>query len=103
MALMKKQEAIEGRYSIVKFGEMLFEGATENLRGQWKSHGNLQFWGLMETFWIHLGEYFVHAWLDFVTKLQKHTPLAYSWSTSEEYKKLDAVLSIQTGDQLQTG
>ena len=34
MALMKKQEAIEGRYSIVKFGEMLFEGATENLRGQ---------------------------------------------------------------------
>ena len=32
-------------------------------------------------------------WLDFFTKLQKFTSFAYSWSTSEEYKILDAVVS----------
>ena len=33
----------------------------------------------------------MHAWLDFLTKLQKLTSFAYSWSTSREYKILDAV------------
>ena len=33
----------------------------------------------------------MHAWLDFITKLQKYTPFAYSWSTSE-LKNLDAVV-----------
>ena len=35
----------------------------------------------------------MHAWLDFLTKLQKFTCFAYSWSTSGEYKILDAVVS----------
>ena len=39
----------------------------------WRSYGNC---------WIHLGEYLVNARLDFVTKLQKYTSFAYSWSTS---------------------
>ena len=34
----------------------------------------------------------MHVWLDFLTKLQKISPFAYSWSTSEEYKILDAVV-----------
>ena len=38
-------------------------------------------------FWMHLGEYLVHAWLDLVTKLQKYTSFAYSWSTSVYRKK----------------
>ena len=29
----------------------------------------------------------VHAWLDFVRKLQNYTSLAYSWLTNEECKK----------------
>ena len=37
----------------------------------------------------------VHAWLDFVTKLQKYTSFAYCWSTSEECKNLDAVVPYQ--------
>ena len=41
---------------------------------------------------IHPGEYFIHAWLDFLTKLQKFTSLAYSWSTREEYKILDGAV-----------
>ena len=32
----------------------------------------------------------MHAWLQFVTKLQKYTSSAYNWSTSEECKNLDA-------------
>ena len=39
----------------------------------WRSYGNC---------WIDLGEYLVNARLDFVTKLQKYTSFAYSWSTS---------------------
>ena len=34
----------------------------------------------------------MHAWLDFLTKLQKLTSFAYNWSTSKEYKILDAVV-----------
>ena len=37
----------------------------------------------------------MHAWLDFVTKPQKYTSLAYSWSTSEECKNVDAVVPDQ--------
>ena len=39
-----------------------------------------------------MGEYLMHAWLDFVPKLQKYTSFGYSWSTSEECKILDAVV-----------
>ena len=34
----------------------------------------------------------MHAWLDFLTSRNNFTPFAYSWSTSEEYKKSDAVV-----------
>ena len=33
----------------------------------------------------------MHVWLDFLTKLQKFTSFAYSWSTSE-YKILDSLV-----------
>ena len=42
-----------------------------------------------------LGEYLMHAWLYFVTKLQIYTFFAYSWSTSEDSKNLDAVMPEQ--------
>ena len=41
---------------------------------------------------MHLGEYLMHAWLDFLTKLQKFTSFAHSWSASKEYKILDDVV-----------
>ena len=31
-------------------------------------------------------KYVVHTWLDFVAKLQKYTPFAHIWSTTEERK-----------------
>ena len=34
----------------------------------------------------------MHASLDFLTKLKKFTSVAYSWSTSEEYKILGPVV-----------
>ena len=34
----------------------------------------------------------MHAWLDFLTNLQKFTSFAYSWSTSEEYLILGAAV-----------
>ena len=37
----------------------------------------------------------MHAWLDFVTELQKYTSFTYSWSTSEKCKNLDAVMPDQ--------
>ena len=37
----------------------------------------------------------MHAWLDFITKLEKYTSFAYSWSTREEWKNLDAVVPDQ--------
>ena len=40
-----------------------------------------------QTWEIHLSEYLVHAWVDLVTKLQKYTSFAYSWSTIEEPQK----------------
>ena len=42
-----------------------------------------------------MGEYLIHAWLDFFIKLQKYTSFVYSRSTSEECKNLDAVLPNQ--------
>ena len=42
-----------------------------------------------------MGEYLMHAWLDFATKLQKYTSFTHSWSTSKECKILDAVASHQ--------
>ena len=33
----------------------------------------------------------MHAWLDFVTKLQKYTFSAYSWSTTKDCKNLDTI------------
>ena len=41
-----------------------------------KSCGTLHVLGSFGNCSIHLGEYLVHAWLDFVTKLQKCTPSA---------------------------
>ena len=49
---------------------------------------------------MHLGEYLMHAWLDLVTKLQKYTPFAYSWSTSEECKKWDVVFISNQGSDI---
>ena len=37
----------------------------------------------------------MHVWLDFVATLQEYTSFAYSWSTSEECKNLDAVVLDQ--------
>ena len=37
----------------------------------------------------------MNAWLDFVTKLQKYTSFALSWSTSEECRNLDIVVPNQ--------
>ena len=48
--------------------------------------------GLMETvkyIWVNI---LYHAWLDFLTNLQKFITFVYTWSTSEEYKILDAVV-----------
>ena len=42
-----------------------------------------------------MGEYLMHAWLDFATKPQKYTSFTYSWSASKEWKILDAVASHQ--------
>ena len=53
-------------------------GAGWNFVHVWRSYRN---------FWMQLGEYLVHAWLDLGTKLQKYTSLAYSWSTSVDRKK----------------
>ena len=48
--------------------------------GLWKSLGTHHVWRFYGSCWIRLGEYYlVDAWLDFVTKLQKYTPFAYSW------------------------
>ena len=49
-------------------------------------------WRSNRNCWIHLGKYLMHAWLDFVTKLQKYTSSANIWSTSEECKNLYAVV-----------
>ena len=40
---------------------------------------------------MHLSEYLVHACLNLVKKMQKYSPFACSWSTSEKRKKWDAV------------
>ena len=37
----------------------------------------------------------MHAWLDFITKLQQFTSFAFSWSPSEESKNLDAAVPDQ--------
>ena len=37
----------------------------------------------------------MHAWLDFVKKLRKYISFAYSWSTREECKILDAIVPDQ--------
>ena len=37
----------------------------------------------------------MNAWLDFVTKLQKYTSFALSWSTSEACRNLDIVVPNQ--------
>ena len=44
-------------------------------RALWKSCPTPHVWGSYGNCWIHFAEYLVHAWLDFVTKLQKLTPL----------------------------
>ena len=44
-------------------------------------------WRSYKNFWMHLGEYLVHARLDLATKWQKYTPFAYSWSTIAKHKK----------------
>ena len=49
---------------------------------------------------MDLGKYMVHAWLDLVTKMQKYTPFAYSWSTSEERKTWDAVCISNRGSDI---
>ena len=41
---------------------------------------------------MHLCEYLMHAWLDFLTKLQNFTSFTYSRSASKKYKILDAVV-----------
>ena len=38
----------------------------------------------------------MHPWLDFFRKLQKLTSFGYNWSTSKEYKILDAVMLCPT-------
>ena len=37
----------------------------------------------------------MHAWLDFITKLQKYTSFAFSWSPNDEGKNLDAAVPDQ--------
>ena len=49
---------------------------------------------------MYLGKYLVHASLDLVTKLQKYTPFAYSWLTSQERKKWDAVCISNRGSDI---
>ena len=41
--------------------------------------------------WVNI---LYHAWLDFLTNLQKFTTFVYTWSTSKEYKILDAVVPV---------
>ena len=55
-----------------------------------EGQNHVHVWRSYRNFWMHLGEYLVHAWLDLVKKLQKYTSFAYSWSTSVERKKKDA-------------
>ena len=82
----KTGQKTEWKGSTVKCGE------TTSL-GLWKFRGTLHvwLWRSYRNYWMYLGEYLVHAWLDLVTKLHKYTPFAYSWSTSEECIKWNAV------------
>ena len=49
----------------------------------------------IETVKYILGEYLMHAWLDFVQKLQKYTSFAHNWSTNEEcMQKLDDAVLV---------
>ena len=52
--------------------------------GMQKFCETLHVWPSYRNYWIHLGEYLVHAWLGFITKIQKYIFFAYNWSTSEE-------------------
>ena len=56
------------------FGEFLLGGS------------NAKKWG------DHRKKNLMHVWLHFSTKLQKFTSFAWSWSNSEEYKILNAVV-----------
>ena len=68
----------------VKCGEMPLEPWGKRLvKNPWDS-----VWQYDRNSEMHLGEYLIDAWLDFVTKLQKYTSFAYSWSTSEECKNI---------------
>ena len=60
----------------------------------WKSFGTLHLWTLIE-YVKYIWMDWMHGWLDFVTKLQKYTSFAYSWTTSEECKNLNAVVPDQ--------
>ena len=84
----------KGRGSIVKCGETPFKGEVL-VKITWDSLYD----GAMET-----AEYMrVNIWcildslLDLLTKLQKFTSLAYSWSTSDECTKRDAVVAGRDG------
>ena len=85
-------EATEKRGCTVKCGENpILDGWGVVVKILWDSSYMRVIWKLLNTFgWI-----LVHAWLDFVTKLQKCTSSAYSRSTGKEWKKIwDPVLSI---------
>ena len=75
----KTGEATEGRVSGVKCREALLEWRG---RGLWRSCATLHVWCYDRNCEIHLSEYLINSWLDFVTKLQKCTSFGYSWSTS---------------------
>ena len=79
----KNGEATEGRGSIVKCGETLFDWGLVKML--WDSPCVTILQKLLKT----SGEYLVDAWLDFVTKLPKYFSFAYSWSTSKRCKKWD--------------
>ena len=70
-------------------------GKNRLRRGFWKFRGTLHVWRSYRDCWTYLSEYLVYVSLNLVTKLQKYTPFAYSWSASEECKKWNVY--IQAG------
>ena len=95
MDLMKKNkknngETREWKSSTVKFEETLFDGVV--VGRVVKIPRDISYMTVLyRNCWMGLSEYMVRAWLDLVTKMQRYTLFAYSWSTSEECKKQDAV------------
>ena len=74
------------------WGNTVWGAACENSKRLFMYDGSIE---TVEYFWVN-----VSCMLDLVTKLQKYTPFAYSWSTSKECKKWNAVCISNQGSDV---